>query len=81
LSSRPVDKDGRAFVAFVAPVHFLSFPAILKGWLDRVWTPAFAYDLTEAAWRGDINGRQPRLTHTKASILAQARPRHGHSHS
>jgi NAD(P)H dehydrogenase (quinone) len=48
-------------LAFVAPVHFLSFPAILKGWLDRVWTPGFAYDLTEEAWRGDINGRQPRL--------------------
>ena len=31
-------------LAFVAPVHFLSFPAILKGWLDRVWTPGFAYD-------------------------------------
>lgn len=56
-------------LAFVAPVHFLSFPAILKGWLDRVWTPGFAYDLTAEAWRGDINGRQPRLTHQKALIL------------
>jgi NAD(P)H dehydrogenase (quinone) len=33
-------------LTFIAPVHFLSFPAILKGWLDRVWTPGFAYDLT-----------------------------------
>ena len=56
-------------LAFVAPVHFLSFPAILKGWLDRVWTPGFAYDLTPEAWRGDINGRQPRLTHKKALII------------
>lgn len=56
-------------LAFVAPVHFLSFPAILKGWLDRVWTPGFAYDLTADAWRGDIDGRQPRLTHEKALIL------------
>ena len=23
-------------LAFIAPVHFLSFPPILKGWLDRV---------------------------------------------
>lgn len=52
-------------LAFVAPVHFLSFPAILKGWLDRVWTPGFAYDLTPEAWRGDINGRRPRLTHRR----------------
>ena len=56
-------------LAFVAPVHFLSFPAILKGWLDRVWTPGFAYDLTPEAWRGDINGRRPKLTHKKALII------------
>lgn len=56
-------------LAFVAPVHFLSFPAMLKGWLDRIWTPGFAYDLSADAWRGDINGRQPRLTHSKALIL------------
>jgi NAD(P)H dehydrogenase (quinone) len=56
-------------LAFVAPVHFLGFPAILKGWLDRVWTPGFAYDLTADAWRGDINGRQPKLTHNKALII------------
>jgi NAD(P)H dehydrogenase (quinone) len=56
-------------LAFVAPVHFLSFPAILKGWLDRVWTPGFAYDLTADAWRGDINGRRPKLTHQKALIM------------
>ena len=41
----------------------------MKGWLDRVWTPGFAYDLTAEAWRGDINGRQPKLTHKKALII------------
>jgi len=56
-------------LAFVAPVHFLGFPAMLKGWLDRVWTPGFAYDLTAEAWRGDIDGRRPRLTHQKALII------------
>jgi NAD(P)H dehydrogenase (quinone) len=56
-------------LAFIAPVHFLSFPAILKGWLDRVWTPGFAYDLTSDAWRGDIEGRRALLTHEKALIL------------
>jgi NAD(P)H dehydrogenase (quinone) len=58
-----------AALAFVAPVHFLSFPAIMKGWLDRVWTPGFAYDLTPEAWCGDITGRRPRLTHEKALII------------
>ena len=56
-------------LAFIAPVHFLSFPVILKGWFDRVWTPGFAYDLTEEAWRGDINGRRGLLTHEKALIM------------
>lgn len=56
-------------LAFIAPVHFLSFPVMLKGWLDRVWTPGFAYDLTPDAWRGDINGRRARLTHAKALIM------------
>jgi putative NADPH-quinone reductase len=28
-------------LAFIAPVHFCSFPAILKGWIDRVWTLDF----------------------------------------
>jgi NAD(P)H dehydrogenase (quinone) len=56
-------------LVFVAPVHFLSFPAMLKGWLDRVWTPGFAYDFSAEGWRGDINGRRPKLTHQKALIL------------
>ena len=56
-------------LAFIAPVHFLSFPAMLKGWLDRVWTPGFAYDLTPEAWRGDVDGRRAKLTHKKALII------------
>lgn len=64
------DKVARAQgLAFVSPVHFLGFPAILKGWIDRVWTPGFAYDLTAEAWRGDINGRRPKLHHEKALII------------
>ena len=32
----------------------------------------FAYDLTPEAWRGDINGRRPRLTYKKALIIQTA---------
>jgi NAD(P)H dehydrogenase (quinone) len=53
----------------IAPVHFLSFPSMLKGWLDRVWTPGFAYDLTPEAWRGNIAGRRGLLKHEKALII------------
>jgi putative NADPH-quinone reductase len=56
-------------IVFVYPTWWYGLPAILKGWLDRVWTPGFAYDLTPEAWRGDINGRQPKRTHTKALII------------
>ncbi len=57
-------------LAFIAPIHFCSFPAILKGWIDRVWTPDFAFGLTSAGWHGDINGRIPLLHHRRALIMS-----------
>ncbi len=33
-------------IAFVFPVWWWSFPAILKGWIDRVWCNGWAYDFT-----------------------------------
>ena len=56
-------------LAFIAPIHFCNFPAILKGWIDRVWTYDFAFGLTSAGWRGDINGRVPLLHHKRALIM------------
>lgn len=64
------DKVARAqALAFIAPVYFVGFPAILKGWIERVFTLGFAFALTPAAWKGDIDGRVPLLTHEKALIL------------
>ena len=56
-------------LAFISPVYFVGFPAILKGWIDRVFTLGFAFGLTPEGWRGDINGRIPLLKHEKALIL------------
>ena len=56
-------------LAFIAPVHFCSFPSILKGWIDRVFTLDFAFGLTSAGWHGDINGRIPLLQHRRALIM------------
>jgi NAD(P)H dehydrogenase (quinone) len=56
-------------LAFIAPIHFCNFPAILKGWIDRVWTLGFAFGLTSAGWHGDINGRVPLLHHQRALIM------------
>jgi NAD(P)H dehydrogenase (quinone) len=61
-------KNADALV-FISPVYFVGFPAILKGWIDRVFSLGFAFDFKPEAWRGDISGRLPLLTHKKALII------------
>ena len=56
-------------LAFIAPVYFVGFPAILKGWIERVFSLGFAFGMTAEAWRGDVGGRMPLLTHEKALII------------
>jgi hypothetical protein len=53
----------------VAPVYFVGFPAILKGWIERGLSLGFAFGMTPEAWRGDLNGRISLLTHEKALII------------
>jgi len=60
--------DAQALV-FISPVWFVGFPAILKGWIERVFTLGFAFSLTSAGWRGDIEGRIGLLKHEKALII------------
>jgi NAD(P)H dehydrogenase (quinone) len=57
-------------LAFISPVYFVGFPAILKGWFERVFTLGFAFALKPQAWRGDIRSRLPLLTHKKALIIS-----------
>ena len=57
-------------LAFVSPIYFLGFPAILKGWIERVFSLGFAFGLKPEAWRGDLRGRVPLLKHDKALILS-----------
>jgi NAD(P)H dehydrogenase (quinone) len=56
-------------LAFISPLYFVGFPAILKGWIERVFTLGFAFGLKPEAWRGDIGGRVPLLEHKKALII------------
>jgi NAD(P)H dehydrogenase (quinone) len=57
-------------LAVVAPIFWMNFPAILRGWIERVFTYGFAYTMTEDAWlAGDLGGRLPRLQHRKALIM------------
>jgi NAD(P)H dehydrogenase (quinone) len=57
------------FLAFVAPVYFVGFPAILKGWIERVFSLGFAFGMTAQARRGDVGARVPSLTREKALII------------
>ena len=56
-------------LAFIAPMYFVGFPAMLKGWIERVFTLGFAFGLAPQGWKGDIAGRIPLLTHEKALII------------
>lgn len=48
-------------IVLVFPTWWFSFPAILKGWFDRVWAPGIAYD--HASNLGQIKPRLSKLRH------------------
>jgi NAD(P)H dehydrogenase (quinone) len=56
-------------LAFIAPVYWCHFPAILKGWFERVFSYGDAYALAPEGWRGEVKGRIPLLHHEKALII------------
>jgi NAD(P)H dehydrogenase (quinone) len=56
-------------LAFIAPVYFVGHPAILKGWVERVFSLGFAFELSAEGWAGDVGGRIPLLKHQKALII------------
>jgi NAD(P)H dehydrogenase (quinone) len=57
-------------LAFIAPVFWLHFPAILKGWFERVFAYGDAYALTSVGWGGEAKGRVPLLRHEKALVIS-----------
>lgn len=57
-------------LAFIAPVFWLAFPAILKGWFERVFSYGDAYALTAEGWEGYAKGRVPLLHHEKALVIS-----------
>jgi NAD(P)H dehydrogenase (quinone) len=56
-------------IVFITQVIWMHFPAIMKGWLERVFTYGFAYKLNDAGWQGDPDGRIPLLKIKKAIIM------------
>ena len=56
-------------LVFITQVFWMHFPAIVKGWMERVLTYGFAYKLNENGWKGDPDGRLPLLKIKKAIIM------------
>jgi NAD(P)H dehydrogenase (quinone) len=56
-------------LVFITQVFWMHFPAIVKGWMERVLTYGFAYKLNERGWKGDPDGRIPLLKIKKAIIM------------
>lgn len=56
-------------LVFITQVFWMHFPAIVKGWMERVLAYGFAYKLNDSGWRGDPDGRIPLLKIKKAVIM------------
>jgi NAD(P)H dehydrogenase (quinone) len=48
-------------LAFVFPVWWWSFPAVLKGWIDRVFSEGWAYNFEPGVSRGRLRDRPVQL--------------------
>jgi len=48
-------------IAFIAPIIWMHYPAIMKGWIERVFSYGFAYALKPEGWGGSSDGRVPLL--------------------
>jgi NAD(P)H dehydrogenase (quinone) len=59
-------------LVFITQVFWMHFPALVKGWMERVLTYGFAYKLNENGWKGDPDGRIPLLKIKKAIIMQPA---------
>jgi NAD(P)H dehydrogenase (quinone) len=56
-------------LVFITQVIWMHFPALVKGWMERVLTYGFAYKLNDDGWKGDPDGRIPLLKIKKAVIM------------
>lgn len=57
-------------LVIITQVFWMHFPALVKGWMERVFTYGFAYRLNEKGWKGDPDGRIP-LLHLKKALIMQ----------
>ena len=60
-------------LAFVFPVWWWSFPAMLNGWIDRVWSEGWAYNFTAERSKGLLRDRPTILIGSAATRAATYR--------
>jgi NAD(P)H dehydrogenase (quinone) len=70
-----VDRSDALVLAF--PVYWWSFPAMLKGWVDRVWSQGWAYTFTPERSRGLLPDK-PVLLLASAGSRASTYRRYGY---
>ncbi len=56
-------------LAFIAPVFWLGYPAMMKGWFERVFNYGNAFALDREGWEGKVSGRIGLMRHEKALIM------------
>src|SRR5690606_23688534 len=54
-------------LVLVFPTWWFGFPAVLKGWFDRVWAPGIAYDHAD-----DLGPIRPRLHQLRRALAVTA---------
>ena len=57
-------------ITFVYPVWWFQMPAILKGYIDRVFARGFAYTITEKGLEGLLQGRKVNVINTTGGLEA-----------
>ena len=55
-------------LVFVYPVWWLSMPAILKGWIDRVFLNGFAFEIAPEGPRGLLRHRKAQIVMTTGGL-------------
>ena len=57
-------------LALIAPIIWMNLPAIVRGWVERVFTYGFVYTMSEEGWlHGYLGGRRPLMTQKRALIM------------
>lgn len=68
-------------LTFIYPVGLTGMPALLKGYIDRVFSEGFAYSVTEKGIKKLLEGKKAIIVNTfdKSSNLYKVSDRYGHS--